>query len=163
LPSHRSINNYFNRKFVQGGRRNHEIRTDAARAPGDGSTVVPRFARRVVRMKLVTFRHEGTQKIGVFDGTDIANVSNQPGVPASLRELLDRGPDGLIWMRQAAAASPRVALANVQLCAPIPAPQKFLGLGGNYASHLAEAAKIGLVRSPGQVWFNKQVSCITGP
>ncbi|MEA2810279.1 MAG: hypothetical protein QOJ17_4420 [Rhodospirillaceae bacterium] len=114
-------------------------------------------------MKLATFRHQGSQRIGVVDGVDIADVSGWPGAPASLRELLDRDTEGLTWIRQVAGASPRLALADVQLCAPIPAPQKFLGLGGNYASHLAEAAKVGVVRSTGQVWFNKQVSCVTGP
>ena len=58
----------------------------------------------------------------------------------------------------------RLALGQVRLCAPIPDPQKYLGLGGNYPSHLAEAAKRGLVRdTASQVWFNKQVSSIAGP
>ncbi|MDB5517537.1 MAG: 5-carboxymethyl-2-hydroxymuconate Delta-isomerase [Tardiphaga sp.] len=114
-------------------------------------------------MKLATFQHQGVEKIGVVIGSDVADVSGRPGAPASLRELLDRGDEGLTWIRQATGASPRLALADVQLCAPIPAPRKFLGLGGNYASHLAEAAKVGVVRGAGQVWFNKQVSCVTGP
>ena len=115
-------------------------------------------------MKLVTFRQQlGAQRIGIVLGDDIAELTHQQGAPASLRELLERGADGLAWARQAADSSPRVALRDVQLRAPIPAPQKFLALGGNYASHLAEAAKVGLVRSPGQVWFNKQLSCINGP
>jgi 2-keto-4-pentenoate hydratase/2-oxohepta-3-ene-1,7-dioic acid hydratase in catechol pathway len=114
-------------------------------------------------MKLATFQHQGAQKIGVVDSIGLADVSGQPGAPAGLRELLDRGDEGLTWIRQATGTSPRLALADVQLCAPIPAPRKFLGLGGNYASHLAEAAKVGVVRSAGQVWFNKQVSCVAGP
>jgi 2-keto-4-pentenoate hydratase/2-oxohepta-3-ene-1,7-dioic acid hydratase in catechol pathway len=114
-------------------------------------------------MKLATFRHEGTQKIGVVEGNDIADVSGRPDAPASLRELLGRGREGLSWIRQVVGTSPRLGLAGVQLCAPIPAPQKFLGLGGNYPSHLAEAARVGIVRTANQVWFNKQVSCITGP
>jgi len=114
-------------------------------------------------MKLATFRHEGVQKIGVVEGNEIADVSGWPDAPASLRELLGRGPESLSWIRQVAGASPRLGLTDVQLCAPIPAPQKFLGLGGNYPSHLAEAAKVGIVRTGNQVWFNKQVSCITGP
>ncbi|MBT2322956.1 fumarylacetoacetate hydrolase family protein [Variovorax paradoxus] len=114
-------------------------------------------------MKLATFRHDGATKIGAVEGDQIADVSGQPGAPTSLRNLLARGDDGLAWMRRAAAAGPRLPLAQVQLCAPIPKPQKFLGLGGNYASHLAEAAKAGIVRGSGQVWFNKQVSCIAGP
>jgi 2-keto-4-pentenoate hydratase/2-oxohepta-3-ene-1,7-dioic acid hydratase in catechol pathway len=114
-------------------------------------------------MKLATFIHDGRQKIGVVEGDSVADVSTQMGVPDSLRTLLGQGAAGMDWIRRAAEKAPRVALGAVQLCAPIPAPQKFLGLGGNYESHLAEAVKLGLNRHKGQTWFNKQVSCIIGP
>lgn len=114
-------------------------------------------------MRLATFRHLGGQRIGVVDGNEVIDVSAQSDAPPSLRALLDQGADGLVWIKRAADISPRLPLADVRFCAPIPAPQKFLGLGGNYASHLAEVAKVGIARSTGQVWFNKQVSCITGP
>lgn len=114
-------------------------------------------------MKLATFIHQGRQKIGVVQNELIADVSGQAGAPDSLKSLLARGAEGMDWIGRAASEAPRIALAEVQLCAPIPAPQKFLGLGGNYESHMAEAAKVGLTRHSGQTWFNKQVSCITGP
>lgn len=114
-------------------------------------------------MKLATFVFEGRQRIGLVDGDDVIDVSRQVDAPLSLRALLERGADGLGWIKHAAGSGPRLALADVRLCAPIPAPQKFLALGGNYASHLTEAASVGIVRTAGQVWFNKQVSCIAGP
>lgn len=114
-------------------------------------------------MKLATFSHQGRLRFGVIDGEQIADLSTQQGAPASLRELLERGPEGMEWVRRAAVGAPRLPLAQVRLEAPIRAPQKFLCLGGNYPSHLAEAARQGLLRGPGQVWFNKQVSCIAGP
>ncbi|NPC57893.1 fumarylacetoacetate hydrolase family protein [Caenimonas soli] len=114
-------------------------------------------------MKLATFRHQGTQKFGAVEGGEVVDVHGQQGAPAGLRELLALGPEGMAWIRDAIGGSPRIPLRHVQLCAPIPSPQKFLGLGGNYASHLVEAAKVGVVRSSGQIWFNKQVSCIVGP
>ncbi|MDM0032467.1 fumarylacetoacetate hydrolase family protein [Variovorax sp. J22P271] len=114
-------------------------------------------------MKLATFSHGGQLKIGSAEGDVIADLSSQPAAPLSLRELLERGSDGFKWARWAATHAPRLPLAEVQVCAPIPDPQKFFALGGNYGSHLAEAAKHGLVRGPGQVWFNKQVSCVSGP
>lgn len=114
-------------------------------------------------MKLATFFHGGRQKIGAVDGDTVADVSGQPDAPDSLKALLQRGAEGMDWIRRAVAESPLLALKEVQLCAPIPAPQKFLGLGGNYESHMAEAMKVGLTRHAGQTWFNKQVSCITGP
>ena len=115
-------------------------------------------------MKLATFVHQGRQKIGVVEGDFVRDVSDKPEAPASLRALLNDGESGLDWMRRAAADAPRVALTDVQLCAPIPAPQKFLGLGGNYESHIAEAMNVGMPRPRNvQTWFNKQVSCIAGP
>jgi 2-keto-4-pentenoate hydratase/2-oxohepta-3-ene-1,7-dioic acid hydratase in catechol pathway len=80
-----------------------------------------------------------------------------------VRELLGRGKDGIAWAENVNSGDPHLALGDIELCAPITNPQKFLALGGNYSSHLAEAAKVGVVRGTGQVWFNKQVSCITGP
>jgi 2-keto-4-pentenoate hydratase/2-oxohepta-3-ene-1,7-dioic acid hydratase in catechol pathway len=114
-------------------------------------------------MKLATFVHQGRRRIGVVDADQVADLTERPAAPASLGQLLQRGKEGLEWARAAAAIASRLALAQVKLCAPIPDPQKFFALGGNYPSHLAEAAKLGLVRGAGQIWFNKQVSCITGP
>ena len=117
-------------------------------------------------MKLASFHHLGTLRFGVVRNDDVADLSEQPGAPAGLRELLARGDEGMAWLHAALAEAPRalyLPMADLRLAAPIPAPRKFLGLGGNYASHLEEAAKVGLVRAPGQVWFNKQVSCVTGP
>lgn len=114
-------------------------------------------------VRLATFRHRDADRFGVVDGTAVADVTERPGAPADLRELLARGAEGLAWIRLASSDSPRFALSDVTLLAPICAPQKFLGIGGNYASHLAEAAKLGIVRPTGQIWFNKQVSCISGP
>lgn len=54
-------------------------------------------------------------------------------------------------------------LASVKLLAPIARPRKFLGLGGNYASHLQEIAHLGIKAPATQVWFNKQTTCINGP
>ena len=115
-------------------------------------------------MKLATFRHQGRLRFGLAEGDALVDVTERPGAPAGLRELLAWGDDGLAWMREAARHGTRLPLAQVRLCAPIPEPRKFLGLGGNYASHLEEAARAGLSRGAGgQVWFNKQVSCVNGP
>lgn len=116
-------------------------------------------------MKLASFVHQGRTGFGIadVDADALIDLSAEPGAPADLAALLARGADGLAWARAAAARAPRRALAGLRLCAPIPQPRKFLALGGNYAGHLAEAARHGLVRAPGQVWFNKQVSCVAGP
>ena len=51
----------------------------------------------------------------------------------------------------------------VRLEAPVPEAQKFMAIGMNYQDHVDEAARAGIKAPPNQIWFNKQVSCITGP
>jgi 2-keto-4-pentenoate hydratase/2-oxohepta-3-ene-1,7-dioic acid hydratase in catechol pathway len=116
-------------------------------------------------MKIVTFQDGNRVGYGVIDGEEIIDLSSTPQAPPHVRALLDRhGGDLEPALRRLAAASMvRVRFDGVELLAPIPNPRKFLSLGGNYASHLAETAKIGMVRSATQVWFNKQTSCINGP
>jgi 2-keto-4-pentenoate hydratase/2-oxohepta-3-ene-1,7-dioic acid hydratase in catechol pathway len=62
-----------------------------------------------------------------------------------------------------AAAEPNYPLADVRLVAPIDDPQKYLAIGMNYRAHAEEAAAAGIAIPTSQLWFNKQVSCITGP
>jgi 2-keto-4-pentenoate hydratase/2-oxohepta-3-ene-1,7-dioic acid hydratase in catechol pathway len=45
----------------------------------------------------------------------------------------------------------------------VPNPSKYLAIGLNYASHVSEASRLGVRTPTAQVWFNKQVSCISGP
>lgn len=114
-------------------------------------------------MKLASFFDQGRLHFGRVEGDKVVVLSDRALAPAGLRELLARGADGLAWARSSRPDDRRLPLSEVELRAPIPEPQKFLALGGNYQSHLAEAKKVGVARGPGQVWFNKQVSCITGP
>lgn len=118
-------------------------------------------------MKLATFRHCGDIAAGVIvDGAVVPFAAIAADLPATLEALLDLGPDALAALR---ARPPRarggVPLAQVELLAPIRRPRKFLGIGLNYASHLAEFVAKG---NPApdvthQIWFNKQTSCIAGP
>jgi 2-keto-4-pentenoate hydratase/2-oxohepta-3-ene-1,7-dioic acid hydratase in catechol pathway len=62
-----------------------------------------------------------------------------------------------------AAVAPSYLLASVTLEAPITDPQKFLAIGMNYQAHAEEARAAGHPVPTSQLWFNKQVSCITGP
>ena len=52
------------------------------------------------------------------------------------------------------------ALDHVRLRPPVPHPVKVLGIGLNYAAHVAET---GASRPEYQVWFNKQRTCVIGP
>jgi 2-keto-4-pentenoate hydratase/2-oxohepta-3-ene-1,7-dioic acid hydratase in catechol pathway len=51
------------------------------------------------------------------------------------------------------------ALGDVRLLAPV-RPRKFLGIGLNYADHIAES---GMEAPEFPVFFNKQVTCVVGP
>jgi 2-keto-4-pentenoate hydratase/2-oxohepta-3-ene-1,7-dioic acid hydratase in catechol pathway len=53
----------------------------------------------------------------------------------------------------------RYPLADVRLLAPVQ-PRKFLGVGLNYADHIAES---GMEAPEFPVFFNKQVTCVVGP
>lgn len=116
-------------------------------------------------MKIVTFQDGDRIGYGVIDGEEIVELTTAPGAPPHVRALLDRHGDRLDVAigRLIESATDRLPLDRARLIAPIPNPRKFLSLGGNYQSHLAETAKIGIVRGATQTWFNKQTSCITGP
>jgi len=53
----------------------------------------------------------------------------------------------------------RHELGEVRLLAPV-LPRKFLGIGLNYADHIAES---GMEAPQFPVFFNKQVTCVVGP
>ncbi|CAN5493874.1 fumarylacetoacetate hydrolase family protein [soil metagenome] len=114
-------------------------------------------------MKLASFTSGGRPGFGLVRGDEVFDVSGLDDGPHDLRSMLALESDGWAWLARVAPKARALSLDSVRLLAPIPAPSKFLGLGGNYASHLAEARKINLVRAPGQAWFNKQVSCVAGP
>jgi 2-keto-4-pentenoate hydratase/2-oxohepta-3-ene-1,7-dioic acid hydratase in catechol pathway len=112
-------------------------------------------------MKLARFRTGRSTRIGRVAGDEIIDLSAVDGVGRSMRQLLT----DLDTLRPAIerAAGTRHALADVVLAAPIHDPQKYLGIGMNYRAHAEEARQAGIPIPASQLWFNKQVSCITGP
>jgi len=113
-------------------------------------------------MKLARFRlADGAVRLGRVDGDHVVDLTGVAGIGSSLREIL---PD-LAALRPAIEAADGAShtLADVVLEAPIDAPQKYLGIGMNYAEHAQEAAAAGIPIPSSQLWFNKQVSCIVGP
>jgi len=118
-------------------------------------------------MKLVTFSHGGRTRIGlVRDGMVLDLSALAPGLPLAMRAFLEAGEPALEAARAVERGTARgMALDEVRLEAPVPDPRKFLGIGGNTHSHMAEvkAAGIPIRHSPHQTWFNKQVTCVGGP
>ncbi len=118
-------------------------------------------------MRLVTFEHGGPPRLGVIvDEEVIALTDANPKLPDDMCALLAAGDEALEAVRTVVESTgKRVPLGDVHLCAPVPRPRKFLGLGFSYASHVQEITRRrhSLEIPDNQVWFNKQVSCITGP
>jgi 2-keto-4-pentenoate hydratase/2-oxohepta-3-ene-1,7-dioic acid hydratase in catechol pathway len=118
-------------------------------------------------MRLATFTAQSRTRLGVIEDDCIVDLTVAgSSLPRTVRQLLAAGPEGLTAVRRAVEhCTERIPLAQVHLRAPVDDPQKFLGLGLNYRSHVEELRK----RFPEmpipqhQVWFNKQVSCIAGP
>jgi 2-keto-4-pentenoate hydratase/2-oxohepta-3-ene-1,7-dioic acid hydratase in catechol pathway len=134
-------------------------------------------------MKLVSYTPKGAAlSAGVVIDDDVIALSTLDGAPADITAVLAAGPDVIEdVVRMAAAAPRRTPLSEVVLHAPIARPSKYLAIGFNYTSHLAEIAEAAQnplyaermerfkhLRQafPDQklpTFFNKQVSCITGP
>lgn len=112
-------------------------------------------------MKLATFSHDGTKRIGAVDGDEIVDLTAAaPELPRDMLGFLEAGPEAQLTANAALAGGARLPLAEVTLEAPIARPPKFLAVGLNYADHVAEA---GLETPKHPTIFNKQSTCVTGP
>ena len=116
-------------------------------------------------MKLARYTHEGITTIGAVHGDRVIPLSAlDASAPTTIREVLAAGPSLLQRLTLALKDAPAgVPLAAVTLQAPIPDAQKYLAIGMNYHDHAEEAARAGVPVPKNQLWFNKQVTCITGP
>jgi 2-keto-4-pentenoate hydratase/2-oxohepta-3-ene-1,7-dioic acid hydratase in catechol pathway len=134
-------------------------------------------------VKLVSYEaNGGGVHAGVVIDDHVVGLAAIDGAPADVTTLLAAGGDVRDYVaRGAEKASERTPIAEVTLRAPISRPSKYLAIGFNYESHLAEIQaaaqrpefaermeRFNHLRAafPDQslpTFFNKQVSCITGP
>ena len=110
-------------------------------------------------MKLITYICEEYIGAGELRGTTVIPASADPSLPHEMTELLAEGKIALDKLA-AIPLSYGISLEDVTLLSPVLNPQKFLGVGLNYADHIAET---GLERPEFPTIFNKQSSCIIGP
>lgn len=116
-------------------------------------------------MRLVTYRHQGQDRIGVVQGDQVADISS---IAPDMNTLIQGGQQGLDDARRAAETGSKAPLSQVQLLAPIPRPLKnIFCLGLNYKEHVAEGAAAG-ARATAElpeypVWFSKPATAVTGP
>ncbi len=113
-------------------------------------------------MKLARFEAGSGPRLGLVDSEEVVDLADGGIVYPTMLALIEDA-DGWRARVEAAAGGRRHALTQVRLLAPIERPGKYLAIGMNYAKHLEEADKLGVKRSAHQTWFNKQVSCISGP
>lgn len=120
-------------------------------------------------MRLARFRiGDGPVRLGRVEADaadpasgEVVDLSGVPGLGTSMRRLLAELPERRAEIE--AAPGERLLLAAVTLEAPVDDPQKYLAIGMNYREHAEEARQAGIPIPANQLWFNKQVSCITGP
>lgn len=114
-------------------------------------------------MRLVSFRRGDGTSFGCVEGDEILDFGPSQPAGTTLRDCL---PGGLPLFRalvDAVSRDDRLPFDRSLLLAPIPNARKYLGLGGNYASHARQAEAAGIVRGASQTWFNKQVTSINAP
>ncbi len=132
-------------------------------------------------MRLVTYRHEtaGEARLGVLADGMVVDVEllgevMGEGLPATMLDLIDMGPDALGAISRALTATEgarpaglAVPQENVRLLAPIPRPRKnIFGIGLNYTEHVAESARsldtsAELPQQP--IIFSKPPTAVIGP
>lgn len=116
-------------------------------------------------MKVAMFSEAGAvARLGVIDEGAVLDVgAADPTLPTTIQTVLEQ--DALSRVATACRTAPRLPLASVRLAAPVARPGKFLALGINYKAHIAEMReRMPAFEPPAvQVWFNKQVTSITGP
>ena len=87
-------------------------------------------------MRLVSYESDRGPRAGVLRGGEVIDAGDALGSGvASMRELLGSGRVGEL----SAADGPATPLADAKLLAPVPDPQKLIGIGLNYARHAAES------------------------
>ena len=113
-------------------------------------------------MKLVTFTHEGRTRLGALEADAVVDfAAHGRGLPDDMLTFLAQGEAVLNAAREVCASgSERLALADVNLEAPIRRPPKLLAVGLNYRDHAAEG---GFDIPTVPMIFNKQSTAVTGP
>ncbi|WP_321926440.1 fumarylacetoacetate hydrolase family protein [Burkholderia sp. BCC1998] len=116
-------------------------------------------------MKLARYTYLGQTMIGVVRDQQVFDLGPfLPPVLTTIRELLSAGAPLLAEIEKAVGTSSNgTPLEDVRLECPVPDAQKYLAIGMNYHDHAEEAARAGVPMPKSQVWFNKQVTCLTGP
>ncbi|MGI1668905.1 MAG: fumarylacetoacetate hydrolase family protein [Neptuniibacter sp.] len=110
-------------------------------------------------MKIATFSFHGKTGVGLVENDLVTPGWLDPDLPQEMKLLLEAGKEEQKKLIQLQGKGD-IPLSEVTLLAPVQNPQKFLGVGLNYADHIEET---GLETPSFPTIFNKQSSCIVGP
>jgi ureidoglycolate lyase len=111
-------------------------------------------------MRLARFSVGGDPLLGLVDGDRVTTLSDRiPALPKEMIELIAQWNE-FAGQIEAVRGKPDYKLSEVALLAPVARPGKVLGIGLNYADHIAEA---GMKRPEHQMWFSKAVTAVAGP
>ena len=111
-------------------------------------------------MRLARFSVGGDPLLGLVEGNRVTTLSDRvPGLPKEMIELIAAW-DRFAGRVEALRGKADYELSEVALLAPVARPGKVLGIGLNYADHIAEA---GMKRPEHQMWFSKAVTAVAGP
>ena len=109
-------------------------------------------------MKLISYIYDGQAGIGAVVENQVIPV-NDPRL-YSMKQFLSGGQAGFDSLQNSIDSGERsIALNRVKLRAPVPRPQKYFGVGLNYADHIEET---GQEKPEYPTFFNKQTSCVIG-
>ncbi len=87
-------------------------------------------------MRLVSYRSDRGVRAGVLEGDRVIDAGDALGdAPSSVRALLETDALGDL---EGADGGDGVALAGIELLAPVPDPEKIVCIGLNYRDHAAE-------------------------
>lgn len=111
-------------------------------------------------MKIARYAVNGEEKIGLINGGALDLDRHLSNVPTDILQLITRWKAFEPALRALLNNVPDHDLSDVKLLAPIPSPRKILGIGLNYADHLAES---GMAAPEDQLWFSKAPTCANGP
>jgi 2-keto-4-pentenoate hydratase/2-oxohepta-3-ene-1,7-dioic acid hydratase in catechol pathway len=112
-------------------------------------------------VRLATLKTDhGPRACALWDGKYVDLNAADPGLPASVRELLDLGEAGRSRAQAAlATAKVRYDSAVAKHLAPIPDPRKIVCLGLNYRDHAAES---GVPVPTEPILFSKYATALIG-
>ena len=110
-------------------------------------------------MRLMSYLTDDGPRVVAVRGNGYVDLT-RGGLPASMRELLTLGDEGIRRASELAATAPAIDVAGLKRLPPVPDPEKVICIGLNYADHARE----GGVEPPDEpVLFNKFPTALIAP